>query len=294
MTFQPRMHNRIEGFSVQGDLRRRTWNGIVADLWDVECAPGAGGYYVGEDPRLIVVLDLKGGAGSHVNFRPGRNEPALSQRRHTLSYIPAGMELWADLKDVQSIRHLDLHFNIETLSRRLMDDIDRTKIDCPRLMFQDPRFIALAELIAAECDNPDPLHDLYGDGLTMALFVDLMRLGPPKGRKRSQLAAWQLRRATDFIEAHCLRGIRLEELAQVTGLSQSHFSHAFKASTGMAPHQWQMLARIEQVKQKLLTADAPLTEIAAETGFSDQAHFTRTFRRHVGMTPSNWKKSNRA
>ena len=42
------------------------------------------------------------------------------------------------------------------------------------------------------------------------------------------------------------------------------------------------------------TADVPLTEIAAETGFSDQAHFTRTFRRHVGMTPSNWKKSNRA
>ena len=124
VTFQPRMHNRIEGFSVQGDLRRRTWNGIVADLWDVECAPGAGGYYVGEDPRLIVVLDLKGGAGSHVNFRPGRNEPALSQRRHTLSYIPAGMELWADLKDVQSIRHLDLHFNVVTLSRRLMDDID--------------------------------------------------------------------------------------------------------------------------------------------------------------------------
>ena len=63
MTFQPRMHNRIEGFSVQGDLRRRTWNGIVADLWDVECAPGAGGYYVGEDPRLIVLRYAGGGSG---------------------------------------------------------------------------------------------------------------------------------------------------------------------------------------------------------------------------------------
>ena len=43
MTFQPRMQNRIEGFSVVGGMNRRNWNGIVADVWDVECAPYAGG-----------------------------------------------------------------------------------------------------------------------------------------------------------------------------------------------------------------------------------------------------------
>ncbi len=44
----------------------------------------------------------------------------------------------------------------------------------------------------------------------------------------------------------------------------------------------------------LLRSDAPLTSIAAETGFADQAHFTRVFRKAVGTTPALWKKSHTA
>ena len=70
MTFQPRMNNRISGFSVIGGLNRREWNGIVADLWDVECAPGAGGFYVADDPRLFIVLDAKGGGRTLIADHP--------------------------------------------------------------------------------------------------------------------------------------------------------------------------------------------------------------------------------
>ncbi|HEX5935351.1 MAG TPA: AraC family transcriptional regulator, partial [Pseudorhizobium sp.] len=38
MTFQPRMNNRIGGFKVVGKIHRREWNGITADLNEVECA----------------------------------------------------------------------------------------------------------------------------------------------------------------------------------------------------------------------------------------------------------------
>jgi len=41
----------------------------------------------------------------------------------------------------------------------------------------------------------------------------------------------------------------------------------------------------------LKSGDQPLTEIAAETGFSDHAHFSRVFRKHIGLAPSQWKKS---
>jgi AraC-like DNA-binding protein len=135
------------------------------------------------------------------------------------------------------------------------------------------------------------LHDLYGDGLALALIIDVMKLGKAPGRKRGTLAGWQLRRVTDFIEENCLRNIRLEELASLTGLSQSHFSHAFKASTGIAPHQWQVNARLRRAKQMLLRKEQPLTEIAAETGFADQAHFTRVFRKNFGTTPAHWQKA---
>ncbi|HEV7307478.1 AraC family transcriptional regulator [Ensifer sp.] len=290
MSFQPRMHNRISGFKVLGGLNRREWNGIIADVWDVECEARAGGHYVSDDPRMFIVLDAQGGSRCNVRLSPDSRGTVNSGHQRVLSYIPAGMEIWADVVDVSYIRHLDLHFNIDILSRRLMEDLDAGRCDTPRLMFEDDRFLQLARLIAAECLNPQPLHDLYGDGLTLALFIDLMKLNRNDGRKRSPLASWQLRRAVDYIDENSSRNIRLEELAALAGLSQSHFSHAFKAATGMAPHQWQTNRRIEKAKRLVLTGDAPLTAIAAETGFSDQAHFTRVFRKVVGTTPAMWRR----
>ncbi|WP_209606659.1 AraC family transcriptional regulator [Sinorhizobium kostiense] len=291
MTFQPRMQNKISGFKILGGLHRREWNGIIADVWDVECEARAGGYYVSDDPRMFIVLDAQGGSRLNVKLSPDGRGSVQNYREQKLSYIPAGMEIWADVVDVRYIRHLDLHFNLDVLSRRLMEGLDADRCDTPRLMFHDERVLQLAQMIAAECLNPQPLHDLYGDGLTLALFIDLMKLNRSDPRKRSPLAAWQLRRTVDYIEENIGRNIRLEELASLAGLSQSHFSHAFKASTGMAPHQWQTNSRIERAKQMLLENEAPLTAVAVETGFSDQAHFTRVFRKVVGTSPALWKRS---
>ncbi|CAN7369703.1 AraC family transcriptional regulator [Rhizobium sp. LjRoot30] len=285
MTFLPQMQNRISGFSVKKGPRRLSWNGIVADLWDVECAPGAGGYYVGRDPRLFIALEAEGDRSAKFTLSERSDHVPTAYLPPCISYIPADMELWGYADNIRFVRHLDLHINVETLQRRLMEDLDRSSLDDPRLMFKDERILSLARLIAAECDNPDPLHELYGDGLAMAMIIDLLKLGRKKERKRTQLAAWQLKRAVDFIEAHCLQRIRLGELAELTNLSQSHFSHAFKASTGMPPHQWQMQARIERVKTLLQRPDLSLTAVAMMAGFSDQAHFTRVFRKMVGVTP---------
>ena len=75
------------------------------------------------------------------------------------------------------------------------------------------------------------------------------------------------------------------------GLSQSYFSAAFKASTGVAPHQWQMKARIERVKARLLQPGASLAHVADATGFADQAHMTRVFKQFVGITPAAWVRA---
>lgn len=291
MTFQPRMQNSIEGFSVIGGLRRRQWNGITADLWDVECASYAGGHYLARDPRLFILLDQRGRGRPSVKLSPKSHGVAQDSRESPISYIPANMDLWVDITEVQYLRHLDVHFDADIVGRRLMEEIDPQKLKDPQLLFLDQRVMTLAGLIATEIANPDPLHDLYGDGLALALVIDVLKMLKTPSRKRGALAGWQLKRVTDFITENCLRNIRLQELADLAGLSQSHFSHSFKASTGMAPHEWQMNARLDRAKELLLSPDQPLTAIAADTGFSDQAHFTRAFRKHVGATPARWRKA---
>ncbi|WP_371348598.1 helix-turn-helix domain-containing protein [Ancylobacter sp. IITR112] len=293
MTFQPRMTSRVEGITLLDDLRWRSWNGIIADVWHVACAAGAGGHYVSRDARLFVVLEREGGR-SDVQLSADGRRRRVPRAPHRMSFVPAGMQVWSHVDESVRVRHLDLHFHAPTLSERLGEDLDDERLTTPRLDFLDERLFTLAQLIAEECTAPQPRHDLYGDGLTLALFIDLLRLGraaPEAAGKGAALSPRQLRRVTEFIEANCARNIRLQELAELTGLSQSYFSHAFKAATGVPPYQWHLKARLRKVQALLAGSDLALTEIASATGFTDQAHLTRSFRRLIGATPAAWRRA---
>jgi AraC family transcriptional regulator len=283
--FHPNMTAITEGFAVTSDLKYRSWQGVLADVWEVESHPGAAGEYVSQHPRLFVVLEETSVGSISIDTAPnaiGANGP--------LSFIPAGLRTWSHAPNSTRLRHLDLHFDVSALDRRLSGELDDQRLSTPRLMFDDERLLTLANLLAADCMMPRT-HDLYGDSIALALFIELFQVPRAAERKQGQLSARRLRHAVDFIEAHCLRSIKLQELADLVGLSQSYFSSAFKASTGMAPHQWQMKARIEQVKIRLRQPGASLIHIAHSTGFADQAHMTRVFKQFVGVTPAAWLRA---
>jgi AraC-like DNA-binding protein len=65
-------------------------------------------------------------------------------------------------------------------------------------------------------------------------------------------------------------------------------------STGLAPHQWLLQARIDKAKRLLLETDHPIAQIAIDIGFVDQAHFTRTFGRAAGESPRAWQRARSA
>lgn len=293
MTFHPRMQSNIEGITVVEDLRWRAWPGVIADLWSVECAEGARGEYLSPHPRLFVILEAEGEGGVDLAPQRGGAAPRRADARHPVSFMPPALRVRSAICGITRLTHLDLHFDLAVLMSHFEGAVDRSRLETPRLGFADQRLMRLARLIAAECADAErgALHDLYGESLVLALFAALLEAEQPAERRgRGRLAPRQLRRATDFLQDNCLRNVRLEELAVLTGLSQSHFCHAFKASTGMPPHQWQMQARIGRVKEYLLRPDAALTVVAATTGFSDQAHLTRVFRRWTGTTPAAWRR----
>lgn len=290
MIFQPRMQNAIEGFSVSSGPRSRYWDGVVADLWDVKCASYAGGHYISRDPRLFILLDHQGTGWPSARSKAERQKKAQTYEISRVCYIPAEMDLWLDFIDIQSVQHLDIHFDADRLIRRFGDKVDLQQLEIPNLLISDKRVMTLARLVADELNNPNPLHDLYSDGLIMALLIAVLKLPRMEARARTPLAPWQLRRAKDYLTENCLRSVRLEELASITGLSPSHFSHSFKASTGMSPHLWQINARLQYAKEMLSQKENSLTLVAAETGFSDHSHFSRVFRHHIGVSPSQWRK----
>ncbi len=75
------------------------------------------------------------------------------------------------------------------------------------------------------------------------------------------------------------------------GMSRSHFSHHFKASTGLSPGRFMAEVRIQEASRLLLQTRTPLKEIAKACGLNNVSHFTKVFRRFQHLTPAAYRHS---
>lgn len=107
----------------------------------------------------------------------------------------------------------------------------------------------------------------------------------PRRRVCTESAA--IRRAREFIRENFRENIKLQDLAEIAGLSAFHLNRAFSAQVGLPPHKFQNQLRIEKACN-LIAHKKSFAEIAASTGFADQSHFNRFFKRYVGVTPKNF------
>ncbi len=133
---------------------------------------------------------------------------------------------------------------------------------------------------------------LYADAALLTLWAELLREArtPLKLISRGGLAPWQVRRCIEYLTEHACESIGLEQLAALVGLSPFHFSRAFKHSTGVPPHRYQLSLRITQAKALLEGTDAPVTEIAFDVGYESSQALARLFRREVGLSPSDYRR----
>jgi AraC-like DNA-binding protein len=281
--FRPRMMATHQGISVVGEPQSHTSESGLVEVWRARCEAGATGDYVSLDPRIFIVLEP---LDATITLDGGEAGGRIGSSSRSASFVPAGAPVRLQASGATEVRHLDLHFDPETLGA--LDGLDETVLGVPRLMFVDERVHRLARLLDAACTRQAPESGLYGDALVAALVSAVFARSAATPR-RSALSDRQLRLSVAYIEERCADLIRLEDLAALTGLSPSYFSHAFKAATGMPPHRWQLRARVRQAKLMLADVDLPLTEIAAATGFADQPHFTRVFKDVTGQTPSAWR-----
>jgi AraC-like DNA-binding protein len=96
-----------------------------------------------------------------------------------------------------------------------------------------------------------------------------------------------VRRSAEYLHERYADNVSLRELAQVAGLSVSHFCSAFRREYGLPPHQFRLQIRISRAKE-LISRGMPAAEVAIATGFSHQSHFGRHFKRLLGVSPASF------
>jgi AraC family transcriptional regulator len=154
----------------------------------------------------------------------------------------------------------------------------------------DPTIARYTEAFRSELLGDAPNGSLYADTLTVGFTLHLLsvyavakpKLLPPRGK----LSPSQLRAVVDFVQSHLDENLSLLELADQAHASPFHFARKFRATVGVAPHQFVLRQRVHKSVGLIKAGRLPLAQIAVECGFHDQPHFTRAFQRVLGTTPA--------
>lgn len=270
-------------------VSQRAWNGVRVDVNEWHGAGEVSHKFRHETETRLVAVLKEVGSPCEPRLRANQPCPVGYTPRH-MDFAPAGMEMWGYSADARFVKDATLVFDFAALGERLATDIDADAIATPRLRFSDDRIWPLIKLLAGAVNDPDPSTQLYGDGLTAAIMARLLADPAQPAPDGNGLAPWQVRRVVEYLDARLPERVDLADLAALVGLSQSHFSRAFKASTGMAPYRWQLDARIRRAQAMLIDPRASLEQVAEATGFADAVHFGRTFRKLTGAAPAAWRR----
>ena len=161
----------------------------------------------------------------------------------------------------------------------------------------DPVVAHLGAVLLPVLERPAEASSLFVDHVALALIAHLSgRYGGVAQRETARprgLSLIQSRRAKEYIASNLSGDILVADIAKACGLSRSHFIRSFRMTTGMTPHKWLQVRRIEQAKTLLLESSIATAEIAVDCGFADQSHLTRVFTRLVGTPPSAWRRQHK-
>jgi AraC family transcriptional regulator len=265
----------------------RQWNGVVVELYRVGNVD-----FIREAPDHTVTVFL----GGPVDLLQRRNGRVLQRTMRT------GDAILAPAGEPKALRHKE---KAELVKVRLapafvagiVNDVAAHESERAELLdnfgTRDALIEDIARRLVGELKSDAFGGKLYVDTLATELVVHLLRHYSTASKlgngSSSALPRYKLQRVTDYINENLREDLTLQTLSAMLSMSPYHFAHAFRQTTGLAPHRFVITRRIELAKHLLRTTDLSITEIAHQVGYSNQSNFSVAFRRFAGRAPRRFR-----
>jgi AraC family transcriptional regulator len=159
---------------------------------------------------------------------------------------------------------------------------------------KDSRIRALMTAVNIERASGFPSGQLFLESIEVALAAVLVQTYSLSIRARRRIKGGLTdvgrRDVIDFVRSRISEDISLTDMAAITGLSATHFSHVFKKSMGESPHHFVLQQRVQYAKELLVSSNLRMIDIALASGFKTQQHFARIFRKMCGLSPTEYQR----
>jgi AraC family transcriptional regulator len=255
--------------------------------------------------------DIKGTLSLFSNIK-GQSMASAEQYAVT---IPEGyffitnnkQEYSLDIDTDRPVETFNIHFS-ETLLQDVSDGIQQRHmalLDDPaahkpmltfynKLYRKDETFNRIVATIKHKASVHE-LSDMEQEELLTTLLLHLIEQNTYIGKQVNTLDAEKastreelyrrLIRATDYMAAHYMRELTLDELAGVAFLSKFHFMRLFKNAFRQSPYQYITSLRMLEAGKLLRYSSFEVQHIGAMVGYDNNSSFSRAFLKHSGVTP---------
>ncbi len=102
-----------------------------------------------------------------------------------------------------------------------------------------------------------------------------------------------LRRAVQYIRAHVDEPFDVHALSLASGLSLRVLQNRFQKELNRTPREESQRAKVDRIKELLISTDLTLGEIAEQTSFSTEYYLGSIFKRYARSTPGQFRKHHR-
>lgn len=95
----------------------------------------------------------------------------------------------------------------------------------------------------------------------------------------------QIGKAVQWLKDNYINPLRVEELAELVGMSTSTFHHHFRALTAMSPLQYQKWMRLHEARRMMLAERMDAATASFNVGYESPSQFSREYSRLFGAPP---------
>ncbi len=107
--------------------------------------------------------------------------------------------------------------------------------------------------------------------------------------KTKEMIPKNLRLALDYIYNHLNEHIKILEIAEYVGISESQLRRDFQTYLSTTPAEFINEKKIEFAANKLVYTDISYVDLANDLGFASHSHFIKIFKKYTGMTPAEYR-----